>query len=495
MNRVKKMSNIILKIEVNAQRMRLRSSRTPIVAGSTNLYLLDFEFSDVWDGASRYVQISDGQQTAEYQLLSEPLLLPASFYSQPGKITLTVWGTTSAQTLRVENAVLLEVVQACFTEGLTPQEPPEGLPEDVFVRSRNTPITADGSQADGKYISFLARDDAGTFYYYDADAQSYVPVRDAYRGAVESGYAGTESAFYTDLKNVHTFSLQAQQSAEEAARIEASIVYPEASVTQLENGAQITITDRNGTYFAQVFNGKKGDPGEKGDKGDKGEQGEKGDPGTSAWADITGKPTTVSGYGITDAVITADSDSANTAPTGVISFSAQASNVPVSNPQNGVMLSMQSKTSDKSAQMYLVGTGNSLGTDVYVRAQSAVLGTVAWGSWYKLLSAKDLAVESGTFNLQRDGAVMSNLCYYQRVGNIVLIWGKVPAGTASASATGLPFACAYYPAMGVGYQSMTLGQTSAPRYVGVSGTSIGVFDVSGTASGDECTFLVQYTIS
>ena len=225
MNRVKKMANIILKIEVNAQRMRLRSSRTPIVAGSTNLYLLDFEFSDVWDGASRYVQISDGQQTAEYQLLSEPLLLPASFYRQPGKITLTVWGTTSAQTLRVENAVLLEVVQACFTEGLTPQEPPEGLPEDVFVRSRNTPITADGSQADGKYISFLARDDAGTFYYYDADAQSYVPVRDAYRGAVESGYAGTESAFYTDLKNVHTFSLQAQQSAEEAARIEASIVY------------------------------------------------------------------------------------------------------------------------------------------------------------------------------------------------------------------------------------------------------------------------------
>ena len=193
--------------------------------------------------------------------------------------------------------------------------------------------------------------------------------------------------------------------------------------------------------------------------------------------------------------IMAVSDSANTAPTGVISFSEQATNTPVANPQNGVMLSMQSKTSDKSAQMYLVGTGNSLGTDVYVRAQSAVLGTVMWGSWYKLISSKDLAVESGTFNLQRDGAVMSNLCYYQRVGNLVFIWGKVPAGTATAAATGIPFASAYYPVIGVGYQSMTIGQTASLRYVGISGTSIGVFDVSGTASGDECTFLVQYTIS
>lgn len=482
------MSNIILKIEVNAQRMRLRSSRTPIVAGSTNLYLLDFEFSDVWDGASRYVQISDGQQTNEYQLLSEPLLLPASFYSQPGKIMLTVWGTTSAQTLRVENAVLLEVVQACFTEGLSPQEPPEESPEDVFVRSRNAPITADGSQADGKYISFLARDDAGTFYYYDADAQSYVPVRDAYRGAVESGYAGTESAFYTDLKNVHTFSLQAQQSAEEAARIEASIVYPEASVTQLENGAQITITDRNGTHSAQVFNGEKGDPGEKGDKG------EKGDSGTSSWTDITGKPTTVSGYGITDAVITADSDSANTAPTGVISFSEQASNTPVDNPQDGVMLSMQSKTSNKKAQIYLVGKNNSPNVDVYVRGQSMVLGSITWGRWYKLISSNDLEVENGMFTLTRKGDTVSTSNYYLRAGNVVFIWGRIAAGTASAEAEGLPFPVKNFSAVGVGYQSMTLGQSMVPLYVGISGTSIGVFDSTGSASGEECKFFAQYSI-
>lgn len=57
--------------------------------------------------------------------------------------------------------------------------------------------------------------------------------------------------------------------------------------------------------------GEKGDPGEQGPQGEKGDQGPqgvqgpKGDPGSSAWADITGKPTTVSGYGITDAVTSA----------------------------------------------------------------------------------------------------------------------------------------------------------------------------------------------
>lgn len=193
--------------------------------------------------------------------------------------------------------------------------------------------------------------------------------------------------------------------------------------------------------------------------------------------------------------IMAVSDSANTAPTGVISFSEQATNTPVANPQDGVMLSMQSKTSDKKAQVYFIGKNNSPNIDVYVRVQATLLGTVMWGSWYKLISSKDLAVESGTFNLQRDGATVSNLCYYQKVGKVVFIWGKVPAGTATAAATGIPFASAYYPVIGVGYQSMTIGQTASLRYVGISGTSIGVFDSSGSASGDECTFLAQYTIS
>ena len=97
--------------------------------------------------------------------------------------------------------------------------------------------------------------------------------------------------------------------------------------------------------------------------------------------------------------IMAVSDSANAAPTGVISFSEQASNTPVDNPQDGVMLSMQSKTSDKKAQVYFIGKNNSLNIDVYVRVQSTLLGTVTWSSWYKLISSKDLAVESGTFYL------------------------------------------------------------------------------------------------
>lgn len=56
---------------------------------------------------------------------------------------------------------------------------------------------------------------------------------------------------------------------------------PVASVEQTEDGAEITITDKNGTTKATVKNGKDGMNGAKGEKGDKGDTGEKGADGTS----------------------------------------------------------------------------------------------------------------------------------------------------------------------------------------------------------------------
>lgn len=535
------MANITLHFDVVSQEMKYQSVRTPIVAGSSNLYYLEFEFSDVWTGAAKYAQIKYGGTVKEYEILDTPILLPPESYDDVGQIHFCVWGNTTNEIIYVSNEVVLDVVEAKFTSGLSPAPIVPDAVDDVFVRSRDQLISIpSGESIQGKLISFIAHAQDGIFYYYDTEALKYISVRDAYRGAVESGYTGTESEFYSDLKSVKTYAQDAEDSAQDAQNIVDSIIYPEASVTQTQTGATITITDKTGTHTAEIFNGEKGEQGiqgvkgdtgaqgPKGDKGDKGDQGPqgpqgiqgiqgekgdtgaqgpqgiqgpqgvqgpKGDPGSSAWSDITGKPTTVSGYGITDSVVVAVSDSANTAPTGVISFSEQATNTPVANPQDGVMLSMQSKTSDKKAQVYFIGKNNSSNIDVYVRVQATLLGTVMWGSWYKLISSKDLAVESGTFNLQRDGATVSNLCYYQKVGKVVFIWGKVPAGTATAAATGIPFASAYYPVIGVGYQSMTIGQTASLRYVGISGTSIGVFDSSGSASGDECTFLAQYTIS
>ena len=531
-----------LLFDVNRQAITQAKNNPKIMAKSIGVYAARFYFGSLWGAEDKSAQFtyqsSTGEKTIEKTIISNECVIPDEVYQESGVFRVSV-NAKNTGLLITTDSCSVTVYESVYNE--SPDEPTPVSSPDIYVKSgnRENADTTDGTK-NILNISYVAADSNNTMYYFDSSINKFRPIRDAYRGAVENGYTGTEEEFYNDLKSVKTYAQDAEGAAQDAQNIVDGIVYPEATVTQTQTGATITITDKTGTHTAEIFNGEKGDQGiqgikgdtgaqgPKGDKGDQGPQGPqgpqgiqgiqgekgdtgaqgpqgiqgpqgvqgpKGDPGSSAWTDITGKPSTVSGYGITDAVITADSDSANTAPTGVISFSEQASNTPVDNPQDGVMLSMQSKTSDKKAQLYLIGKNNSLNIDVYVRVQATLLGTVTWGSWYKLISSKDLAVESGTFNLQRDGAIVHNLCYYQKVGKIVFIWGKVPAGTASAAATGLPFASAYYPVMGVGYQSMTLGQTASPRYVGISGTSIGVFDDSGAASGDECTFLAQYTIS
>ena len=65
---------------------------------------------------------------------------------------------------------------------------------------------------------------------------------------------------------------------------------PSAGVTQIENGAIINIRDKTGESTATVYNGKdgaKGDKGNTGDKGDTGAKGDKGDKGFSPTATVT----------------------------------------------------------------------------------------------------------------------------------------------------------------------------------------------------------------
>nr|DAP97577.1 MAG TPA: Pulmonary surfactant-associated protein [Caudoviricetes sp.] len=65
---------------------------------------------------------------------------------------------------------------------------------------------------------------------------------------------------------------------------------PSAGVTQLENGAIISIRDKTGESTATVYNGKdgaKGDKGDTGDKGNTGAKGDKGDKGFSPTATVT----------------------------------------------------------------------------------------------------------------------------------------------------------------------------------------------------------------
>lgn len=71
-------------------------------------------------------------------------------------------------------------------------------------------------------------------------------------------------------------------------------VSPIATVTQTENGAIVSITDRDGTTTATISNGQDGSQGpigpqgEKGDKGERGEKGDKGDKGDQGVQGVQG---------------------------------------------------------------------------------------------------------------------------------------------------------------------------------------------------------------
>ena len=475
------MANITLHFDVVSQEMKYQSVRTPIVAGSSNLYYLEFEFSDVWTGAAKYAQIKYGGTVKEYEVLDTPILLPPESYDDVGQIHFCVWGNTTNEIIYVSNEMVLDVVEAKFTSGLSPAPIVPDAVDDVFVRSRDQLISIpSGESIQGKLISFIAHAQDGIFYYYDADALTYIPVRDAYRGAVENGYTGTEEEFYNDLKSVKTYAQDAEGAAQDAQNIVDGIVYPEATVTQTQTGATITITDKTGTHTVEIFNGEKGDQwiqgikgdtgaqGPKGDKGDQGpqgpqgpqgiqgiqgekgdpgeqgpqgiqgpqgEQGPKGDPGSSAWADITGKPSTVSGYGITDAVVAPYGNSIPTDKSAVVGGGTM-SGLPNGQPSAAV-LAMYNKSDGYSSQLCMISSTSK--TDAYVKT---VNGATVNPQWIKLLSEADLSVESGTFTLSMGGNSTTDNTYI-KVGNTVNVQGKIPAsGTATQASntiSGLPF--------------------------------------------------------
>ena len=57
------------------------------------------------------------------------------------------------------------------------------------------------------------------------------------------------------------------------------VIDPYISIEQTDEGAVVTVTDKQGVTTATIYNGKDGAPGAKGERGEKGEKGDKGDQG------------------------------------------------------------------------------------------------------------------------------------------------------------------------------------------------------------------------
>lgn len=341
-----------LLFDVNRQAITQAKNNPKIMAKSIGVYAARFYFGPLWGAEDKSAQFtyqsSSGEKTVERAIISNECVIPDEVYQESGVFRVSV-NAKNTGLLITTDACSVTVYESVYDE--SPDDPVPVSSPDIYVKSgdRENADTTDGTK-NILNISYVAADSNNTMYYFDSSINKFRPIRDAYRGAVENGYTGIEEEFYNDLKSVKTYAQDAEGAAQDAQNIVDGIVYPEATVTQTQTGATITITDKTGTHTAEIFNGEKGEQGiqgvkgdtgaqgPKGDKGDRGpqgpqgpqgiqgiqgekgdpgeqgpqgiqgpqgEQGPKGDPGSSAWADITGKPTTVSGYGITDAVTSA----------------------------------------------------------------------------------------------------------------------------------------------------------------------------------------------
>ena len=461
-----------LLFDVNRQAITQAKNNPKIMAKSIGVYAARFYFGSLWGAEDKSAQFtyqsSTGEKTIEKTIISNECVIPDEVYQESGVFRVSV-NAKNTGLLITTDSCSVTVYESVYNE--SPDEPTPVSSPDIYVKSgnRENADTTDGTK-NILNISYVAADSNNTMYYFDSSINKFRPIRDAYRGAAENGYTGTEEEFYNDLKSVKTY-------AQDAQNIVDSIVYPEATVTQTQTGATITITDKTGTHTAEIFNGEKGDQGiqgikgdtgaqgPKGDKGDQGaqgpqgpigpqgpkgdkgeqgpqgiqgpqgEQGPKGDPGSSAWTDITGKPSTVSGYGITDAVVAPYGNSIPTDKSAVVGGGTM-SGLPNGQPSASV-LAMYNKSDGYSSQLCMISSTSK--TDAYVKT---VNGATVNPQWIKLLSEADLSVESGTFTLSMGGNSTTDNTYF-KIGDTVNVQGKIPAsGTATQASntiSGLPY--------------------------------------------------------
>ena len=237
----------------------------------------------------------------------------------------------------------------------------------------------------------------------------------------------------------------AEAARDNAQQIVDSIIYPSVNLEQLADGVTITVVDKDGTHSADVQNGEQGPKGDKGDSGEVGPQGpkgDKGDPGTTSFTGITDKPTTINGYGITDAVEKGTRNPPSTAYTENIAGIYDTTSIytgPGGTHEYGYV---QVPIANSAAVQILADYNN--GGALYFRKLETGAGT-----WKKVMTDSDLTVENGTFDLTAsyDSTIKTTGNIYSRIGNLVYIAGTLPQnfeitsspGTWTRSIQGLPF--------------------------------------------------------
>lgn len=268
-----------LMFDVNAQAVTQAKNNPKILSKSMGLYTARFYFGPLWGAEDKSVQFTyktdTGNKTIEKEIISNECIIPDEVYQQPGVFLVSINAKNTGIVITTD-ACSVTVHESLYNEN--PDSPTPVVPPDIYVKSgdRGSADTTEGEK-DLSKISYIAYDSNNIMYYFDSVVNKFRPLKG------EKGDPG----------------MQGPQGIP---------------------GEQGPKGDKGdtGAQGPKGEKGEKGDPGEQGPQGEKGDQGpqgpqgpvgpqgpqgEKGDPGGSAWEDITGKPTTVEGYGITDVVI------------------------------------------------------------------------------------------------------------------------------------------------------------------------------------------------
>lgn len=195
-------------------------------------------------------------------------------------------------------------------------------------------------------------------------------------------------------------------------------VSPIATVTQTEDGAVISITDRDGTTTAEIHNGERGERGPQGERGERGEQGVQGVPGIQGEKGDRGEqgiqgergPQGVPGErgatgatGATGPAGPAGSDGADGfSPIATVTKSGNTATITITDKNGTTTASVTepTKTSD------LTNDGAD-GTSTYIEADE--LATVATSGSYNDLTDKPTipTVNNATLTIQKNGTTVN----------------------------------------------------------------------------------------
>ena len=157
---------------------------------------------------------------------------------------------------------------------------------------------------------------------------------------------------------------------------------------------------------------------------------------------ITNKPTTINGYGITDAVEKGMRNPPSTAYTENIAGIYDTTSI-YTGPSGAHEYGYVQVPIVDSAAVQILADYNAGGALYFRKLETGA------GTWKKVMTDSDLTVESGTFDLTAsyDSTIKTTGNIYSRIGNLVYIAGTLPQnfeitsspGTWARSIQGLPF--------------------------------------------------------